>query len=228
VTVPFRGDLGASSGDNREVATALAAIVSRLDAQQTQLNAIQNRVLLADLSRTGTAVQVAAGAEAIEPPPVHVFQPGMEAIAPSLPREAPTMVSSDGGTQAGAIAPPAVLSGSGTRREDSWTTDDVTLAELRRDPVISAQARQLTDSIEAKQGMYMSSKMLRRGWSLAKAANALHWYPPLGYTITCLVRGRRGTCPTKSWTYFSGSKGIALYLYIPKLMAMISHMKFVF
>jgi hypothetical protein len=55
VTVPLRGDLDASAGDNREVATALAAIMSRLDAQQTQLNAIQNRVLLADLSRTGTA-----------------------------------------------------------------------------------------------------------------------------------------------------------------------------
>jgi hypothetical protein len=96
-----------------------------------------------------------------------VFQSGMEAIAPSLSREAAASrtVSSNGGARAEAIAPPAALSGSGMRREDSLTTDDVTLTELRRDPVISAQARQLTDSIEARQGMYMSSKMLKRGWS---------------------------------------------------------------
>jgi hypothetical protein len=73
-------------GEFRNMATVMSSIVTRLDRQQTQLNALQGCMLSADLSGAKRFPGVAVGVEAITPPPAHPSQHevirGAEAIAP--------------------------------------------------------------------------------------------------------------------------------------------------
>jgi hypothetical protein len=76
-------------GEFRNMATVMFFIVTRLDRQQTQLNALQERMLSADLSRANRFPCATAGLEAIAPstgsgahPSQHEVIMGAEAIAP--------------------------------------------------------------------------------------------------------------------------------------------------
>jgi hypothetical protein len=79
VMVPPGGTEGVLVGEFRQMATVMASIVMCLYVQQTQLNAIQDRVLYADLTR-GNGNKNTAGADAIAQPlgQLPMVQPGMQ------------------------------------------------------------------------------------------------------------------------------------------------------
>jgi hypothetical protein len=55
-------------GEFRNMASVMTSIVTRLDRQQTQFNALQEHMISADLSSANRIHGVAVGVEAIAPP----------------------------------------------------------------------------------------------------------------------------------------------------------------
>jgi hypothetical protein len=99
------------------------------------------------------------------------IQRGAKAIAPLLPADIAGLRLHAGSfpMRAEAIAPPAVAgpsSARGTKQLAGHLPDDITLSQLRDQPVIAAQVQSLTESVDSQRiGMYTSIKLLKRGWS---------------------------------------------------------------
>jgi hypothetical protein len=86
------------------------------------------------------------------------------------------------------------------------------------------------DSIEAKQGMYMSSKILKRGWS-RKGGECAPLVPTPWPHDYVLSHGTERKFSYEELDLFQWQQGYFAILElfqndIPKLMAVISHMKF--
>jgi hypothetical protein len=136
--------------------------------------------------------------------------------------------------KAEAIAPLSVSEPSSVgTKQIAGHLPDITLAQLRDQRTIATQAQRLTETVDSqKMGMYTSTKLLKRGWSRKGGESAPLVPTPWPHDYV-LGHGIDRNLSYKDLDIFQWQQGYFAILeliqnYPAKMLAMISHMKFIF